>query len=132
MLELYNILSNIIDPICKSYNSHYPTLQDGDTVKSYPHVIINFPTSTANNEFSDNNLLELSIWDDKDTDINEIETITDAIHEALNKTRYLTPTIFAYITKEVPYRIVLNDEMIGIQRRKLRYKVRLYKIQGVI
>ncbi|MBU3098384.1 MULTISPECIES: hypothetical protein [Clostridium] len=124
MLELYEILSNIIEPICPCFVDHYPTTLD----KVYPYVEISFPNVTPNNSFSDNNLLEVSIWHNLDTDIMAIETITDTIHKLLNKTHYLTSNMHVSINRETPHRIVLNDEMIGIQRRKLRYKVTIYKI----
>ncbi|MBU3176091.1 hypothetical protein KPL47_06880 [Clostridium estertheticum] len=124
MVALYEILSNIIETICPCFVDHYPTTLD----KVYPYVEISFPNVTPNNSFSDNNLLEVSIWHNLDTDIRAIETITDTIHKLLNKTHYLTSNMHVSINREIPYRVVLNDEMIGIQRRKLRYKVTIYEI----
>lgn len=127
MLELYKILSNIIEPICTCYVDHYPTDQDGAS-KVYPYVEINFPNSLPNNSFSDNNLLEIDIWDNKDTDIREIEVITDAIHKELNRFHYIDATMQVSINRNNPYRLSLPDPIINIQRRQLRYIVTAYQI----
>lgn len=126
MLEVYTLLSSIIEPICSCYVGHYPTDQNGETVKSYPYVEIKFPNVLPNNIFSDNNLLEVDIWDNKDTDINEIETITDAIHKALNRYHYIDTVMQVSINRNNPYRLLLPDPILNIQRRQLRYSVKVY------
>ena len=131
MLELYGILYDIINPICTCYVSHYPTEQldeNGNQVpKVYPYVEINFPSSVPNNSYSDNNLLQVDIWDNKDTDINEIETITDSIHKALNRLHYIDSFMQFSINRDNPYRLGLPDPSINIQRRQLRYITRVYE-----
>ena len=122
MLEVYKLLSNIIEPIVPCFVGGYPT----ELEKVYPYAEIKTPTSIPNNSFSDNNLLSVYIWDDKDTDINEIESITDLIHIELNRYHYIDDTMQVSINRNIPYRLELPDEMIGIQRRELRYTVKVY------
>ena len=122
MLELYTLLSNIIEPICTCFIGHYPT----ELTKIYPYVEIKTPTSIPNNSFSDNNLLSIQVWNDKDTDIREIEGITDAIHKALNRFHYIDNFMQVSINRNVPYRLELADPIINIQRRELRYKLTVY------
>ena len=124
MLKLYKLLSNIIEPICTCYVDHYPT----DETKVYPFVEIKTPNTIPNNSFSDNNLLQIDIWDNKDTNINEIETITDLIHLALNRLHYIDANMQVSINRDKPYRLELPDPIIGIQRRELRYVVTIYQI----
>jgi len=124
MIELYTLINSIIEPLCTTYAEHYPT----EEKKVYPYVEFRFPNILINNEFSDNNILEIDIWDNKDTDINEIETITDAIHKALNRFQYNSPTMNASINRNTPYRLELADPIIEIQRRQLRYLVTTYTI----
>ena len=130
MLELYKLLSNIIDPICPSFADHYPEDQldkNGQTIpKAYPYVEIKFPNALPNNTFSDNNLLEVDIWDDKATDIREIEGITDAIHKELNRLQYNDAVMNVSINRNTPHRLVLPDPIIHIQRRQLRYVAKVY------
>jgi len=123
MLKLYGLLSGIIEPLCPCFVGHYPTTE----TKSYPYCTIKFPNILPNNSFSDTNLLSVNIWDDKDTDIRNIEAITDAIHKALNRFHYIDDAMQASINRNTPYRLELPDEMIGIQRRELRYTVKVYK-----
>lgn len=122
MLNLYTLLSGIIEPIATCYAGHFPTSEK----KVYPYVSIKFPNSLPNNSFSDTNLLEVDIWDDKDTDINEIEGITDLIHKELNRLQINNEIFNISINRNNPYRLELADEMIGIQRRELRYTVKVY------
>jgi len=124
MLALYSLLSDIIEPICTCFVGHYPT----ELEKVYPYCTIDFPNALPNNSFSDLNLLSINIWDNKDTDIRVIEAITDSIHKAINKLHYIDTVMQVSIFRNTPYRLKINDEMIGIQRRELRYVVKVYKI----
>lgn len=126
MVDVYGYLFNLIDPICSCWVGHYPTNQDGEDNKVYPYVEIKFPNILPNNTFSDNNLLEVDIWDDKDTDINEIEAITDSVHNKLNFFNVNTDTFQMSITRNTPYRLELPDPTPNIQRRQLRYLVKVY------
>jgi len=122
MLELYTLIYNIINPICTAFADHYP---EEDT-KIYPYAEIKFSNVLLNNEFSDKNLLEIDIWNDKDPDIREIEGIADAIHKALNRLQYNDAIMNVSINRNTPYRLVLPDPVIHIQRRELRYVVTIY------
>ena len=126
MIDVYSLLANIIEPICPCWVGHYPTDQEGEDNKVYPYVEIKFPNIIPNNTFSDKNLLEIDIWDDKDTDIREIEAITDSIHKELNFFNVNTDTFQMSITRNTPYRLELPDIAINIQRRQLRYIVKVY------
>jgi hypothetical protein len=122
MLNIYTLLAGIIEPICPCYVDHF----NEDEEKVFPYVEIKLPNILPNNSFSDNNLLEVDIWDDKATDIREIEGITDAIHKALNRLQYNDIAINVSINRNTPYRLVLPDPIIHIQRRQLRYVVTVY------
>ena len=122
MLELYKLLASIIDPICPSFADHFPE----DAEKVYPYAEIKFPNALPNNSFSDNNLLEVDIWDDKGTDIREIEGIADAIHTALNRLQYNDAIMNVSINRNTPHRLNLPDPIVHIQRRQLRYIVTVY------
>jgi hypothetical protein len=123
MLELYGLLAGIIEPICPCFVDHYPE----DDTKIFPYVEFRFPNILPNNSFSDNNLLEIDVWDDKATDIREIEGITDAIHKALNRLQYNDAVMNVSINRNTPHRLNLPDPIIHIQRRELRYVVTKYE-----
>jgi hypothetical protein len=122
MLELYTLIYNMINPICMAFADHYPE----EEVKVYPYAEIKFPNTLINNSYSDSCLLEIDIWDDKSTDITEIEGIADAIHKALNHLQYNDSVMNVSINRNTPYRLVLPDPIIHIQRRQLRYVVTVY------
>ena len=122
MLELYTLIYNIINPICTAFAGHYPE----EDKKAYPYAEIKFPNALPNNTFSDNSLLEIDVWDDKGTDITEIEGITDAIHAALNRLQHNDAAMNVSINRNTPYRLVLPDPVLHIQRRELRYVVTVY------
>jgi hypothetical protein len=122
MLELYTLIYNIINPICTTFADHYPE----DETKIFPYAEIKFPNALINNSYSDNTLLEIDIWDDKSTDITEIEGIADTIHKALNRLQYNDAIMNVSINRNNPYRLVLPDPIIHIQRRELRYVMTVY------
>jgi hypothetical protein len=123
MLELYTLIYSIVNPICTAFADHFPE----EEVKVFPYAEIKFPNVLLNNEFSDKNLLEVEIWDDKDPDIREIEGLTDTIHAALNRLQYNDANMNVSINRNTPYRLVLPDPIIHVQRRELRYLVTVYK-----
>ena len=125
MMEVYTLINSKIEGIIDTFVGHYPTLQDGES-KVYPYAEINFPNIVPNNSFSDKNLLTIDIWDNKDTDIRDIEGYVDAIHKALNRTQYNDSVMNVSINRDTPYRLVLPDPILYIQRRQLRYLVTVY------
>jgi len=125
MIEVYTLINSKISGLINTFVGHYPTDQ-GDVAKVYPFAEINFPNILPNNSFSDKNLLTVDIWDDKDTDITEIEGLTDAIHNVLNRLQYNDLNMNVSINRDTPYRIELQDPILYIQRRQLRYIVTIY------
>jgi hypothetical protein len=122
MLKLYELLSGIIEPMVPCFVGGYPTKKE----KIYPYAEIKFPNILPNNSYSDINLLEVDIWNNKDTDIREIEGIADLIHAELNRYHYIDDYMQVSINRNNPYRLELLDPQIGIQRRQLRYTVKVY------
>ena len=125
MVDVYALIANIIEPLVPCFVDHYPTDQEGKP-KVYPYAEITFPNIMPNNSFSDSNLLQIDIWDDKDTDITEIDSITDVIHKALNWLNVDNMKFQASIFRNTPYRLELPDPLPNIQRRQLRYVLRIY------
>lgn len=125
MMELSTLIYNKINPICNCFVDHYPEDEENNT-KIYPYVEFKFPNIVPNNSYSDNNLLEIDIWDNKGTDVREIENIADSIHKALNRLQYNDLIMNVSINRNNPYRLVLPDPIIHIQRRQLRYIVTVY------
>lgn len=122
MLKLYGLINSMIEPICNCFVDHYP---EGET-KIYPYAEIRFSNTLPNNSFSDNSLLEIDIWNDKSTDIRDIEGITDSINLALNRLQVNNEYFNVSINKNTPYRLSLADPEIHIQRRQLRYVATVY------
>ena len=128
MLNLYDVIFNLINPIVDSYTEHYPIdkeAQEGE--KKYPYAEFNFPNVSANNEYSDLNQLQIDIWSNKSGQVEEIETITDNLVKTLDKKIIKTNNMLVQIFKDKPFRIKLPDSDINIQRRELRFLVKLYE-----
>jgi len=122
MTDLYTLINSKIENICNTFVGHYP--EDGKKV--YPYTEIKIPNIVPNNSFSDNVLVEIDIWDNKGTDIREIEGLVDAINLALNRLQYNDLVMNASINKNTPYRLSLPDPEPHIQRRQLRYVMKVY------
>ncbi len=126
MLNLYDVIYNIINPIVDSYAEHYPS----DKKKVYPFAEINFPSVSENNEYSDLNQLYIDIWDNKSGQVKEIETITDnlinAILQGKNTNTVKTTDMLIQFSKDKPFRVKLEDSDINIQRRELRFILKVY------
>lgn len=88
---------------------------------------LTFPNIKGNNEYSDLNQLVIDIWNNKSGQVAEIETITDNLVKALNKKIINTSDMLIQIFKDNPYRLKLPDSDINIQRRELRFLVKLYE-----
>jgi hypothetical protein len=123
MLNLYDEIFSLINPIVDSYAEHYPA----DKERIYPYAEFNFPNVVKNNEFSNLNQLYIDIWDNKSGQVEEIETITDNIVNALNGQKINTNDMFIQIYKDKPFRLKLDDSDINIQRRELRFIVKVYE-----
>lgn len=128
MLNLYDVIFPLINPIVDSYAEHYPIdkeTEEGE--KKYPYAEFNFPNVSANNEYSDLNQLQIDIWNNKSGQLEEIETITDNLVKVLNKKIIKTNNTLIQIFKDKPFRLKLPDSDINIQRRELRFLVKLYE-----
>lgn len=88
---------------------------------------LTFPNSNPNNEYSDINQLVIDIWDNKSGQVEEIETITDNLVKVLNKKIINNDDMLIQIFKDNPFRLKLPDPDINIQRRELKFLVKVYE-----
>ena len=92
---------------------------------------LTFPNITQNNEYSDLNQLVIDVWNNKSGQVTEIETITDnlltAILQGKNIRNIITNNMVIQIFKDTPHRLKLPDSDINIQRRELRFLIKLYE-----
>ncbi|MFL0251408.1 hypothetical protein ACJDT4_13375 [Clostridium neuense] len=92
---------------------------------------LTFPNVTQNNEYSDLNQLVIDVWNDKSGQVEEIETITDnlitAILQGKNTRIIKTENMLVQIYKDNPFRLKLPDPDVNIQRRELRFLIKLYE-----
>ncbi|WP_243124386.1 hypothetical protein [Clostridium sp. AWRP] len=86
-----------------------------------------FPNVSANNEYSDLNQLQIDIWNNKSGQVEEIETIADNLVKILDKKIIKTDSMLMQIFKDKPFRLKLPDPVINIQRRELKFLVKLYE-----
>lgn len=120
--EIYDTICDLINPIVPTYADTYPPTEE----KQYPYATITFPTITGNNEYSDNNLLQIDIWNNKSGDIREIEGIVDSIFKVLYKRIINDNSKLLIINKATPWRLVFTDPDILIQRRQLKFIIKSY------
>ena len=123
MLDLYSLIYNTLNPICKTYADHYPTTLP----KVYPYIEFSFQYAMPNNTYSDNNLLYVDIWDNKSGSIVGIETITDNVEKALNRLQVNNDKLQVCISKNNPFRFPVPDTDVNIQRRELRFICKVYE-----
>ena len=122
LLDIYKLINSKIEEICSnSFADYYPE----EKKKIYPYVEFKFP-STQPNGFSELNSLDIDIWNNKANDIFEIETITENIDKQLNKLQVNNETMQLCIFRNNPYKLRINDPDIHIQRRQLRYILKVY------
>jgi len=86
-----------------------------------------FPNAVQNNEYSDLNQLVIDIWNNKSGQVEKIETITDNLVKALDKKIIKTEDMLIQIYKDNPFRLKLPDPDINIQRRELKFLIKLYE-----
>jgi len=118
MLEAYELvktqLSTLNIPV---FADLYPKeLSDN---KVYPYIIFNFPNTISAN-FADVNAMEIDIWDNK-TSILEIETLAKQVDDIFKNLMITNESMFGNSFRNVPYRLKLDEEDNGIQRRQMRY-----------
>ena len=127
MLDLYDEMFSLINPIVTSYSDHYPTDKEAeDGHKIYPYAEFSFPNTMPNNEWSNNFLLSVDVWDNKSGIVKEIETLTDSIYQALNKKLINYGSKFIQINRNSPCILSLPDPELNIQRRQLRFILKVY------
>jgi len=122
MINLYTLINSQIENICSCFVDHYPEDED----KVYPYVEIKFPNILPHNSYWENVLMEIEVWDNKGTDIREIEGLVDLIDSKLKNLRYNDSFFNVSIQRNTPYRLSLPDPEIHIQRRQLRYIATVY------
>ena len=120
--EIYNTIFELINPICPTYADTYPPQEE----KQYPYCTITFPTISENNEYSDNNMLQIDIWNNESGNIINIEKIVDSIYKALYKQIINDKDKLLIINKATPWRLVFTDPDPLIQRRQLKFIVKSY------
>ena len=129
MLNMYDYLIEQIDPIVTCYSDEYP--QDKESAengaKVYPYATVLMYSAIPNNEYSNNNLVYIDVWSNK-RGIEEVETLTDAIYNKLNKSTIMKDDMFIQISRYNPCRLNLNDPDINLKRRQLRFLVKTYEI----
>jgi hypothetical protein len=128
MLNLYDYLIEQIDPIVTCYSDEYPSDKESEEgSKVYPYATVSFPFIIPNNEWSNNNLAYIDIWSNQHG-ITEVETLTDAIYNKLNKLKIMKDDMYLQIFRNNPCRLNLNDSDVNIKRRQLRFLVKTYEI----
>ena len=96
-----------------------------DIDTSYPYVVFHTP-SVGEVEVREDTVLEVDIWTNNG-DIVELETITDNIDKKLNRLSNLDANFQCKIYRDNPYKLSLTDEDPIIDRRRLRYNIKLYR-----
>lgn len=127
MLNVYDSIIGIINPIVTCYADEYPQdLEAEEGHKVYPYATVSFPFVIPNNEYSNNNLAYIDIWSNLHQ-VAEVESLTDAVYKALNKTTIMKDDMFIQIYRNNPCRLNLNDPDINLKRRQLRFLVKTYE-----
>jgi len=118
MLEAYKLVKEQLSTLgIPTFAELYPlALADK---KVYPYIVFNFPNTLSAN-FADVNLLEIDIWDNK-TSIIEIETLAKQVDDIFKNLMVTNESMFCNCFRNTPYRLKLDDETNGIQRRQMRY-----------
>ena len=118
MLEVYELVKTQLSTLGIDVHADlYPKALAKS--KKYPYIVFNFP-NTNNINFADVNLLEIDIWDNK-TSIVEIETLAKQVDDIFKNLMITNESMFCNCFRNTPYRLKLDDEANGIQRRQMRY-----------
>jgi len=118
MLEAYELIKTQLSTLGVSiFADLYPKALANNKV--YPYIIFNFPNTLYAN-FCDVNLLEIDIWGNK-TSIVEIETLAKQVDDIFRNLKVTNESMFCNCFRNTPYRLKLDDEANGIQRRQMRY-----------
>jgi hypothetical protein len=124
MLEIYKLILSQLNTLgIPCYADLYPKALAN--AKVYPYIVFNFPNTLGVN-YADLNLLQIDIWDNK-TSMVGIETISEGVDNIFKSLMFNNEKIFVKTYRDKPYRLKLDEEDNGIQRRQYRYIVKTYK-----
>lgn len=93
--------------------------------KSFPYVVYTLP-GISEEEVREDYTLEIDIWSNSN-DIMELETIVTDIDCNLNRELELNDGFMCKIYRNTPYRLNIPDPDENLNRRKLRYLIKLYR-----
>ena len=120
MMDLLTFIYNQIQSV---YNKTY--FEKAPQGTEYPYVVYHMP-NTSEVEVREDTVLEVDIWTNTG-DIVELETITDNIDKKLNRLSNLDANFQCKIYRDNPYKLNIPDEDPIIDRRRLRYNIKLYR-----
>lgn len=119
-MNMVNFITSIRTFLLTKHASVY--FQKAPASAEFPYLVFDLPTS-FNNAPSEDFLLEIDAWDNnQDTTI--LENIIDSIDEELNNKIISFDKYKAIFRRE--NRLTLPDEDPTLNRRQLRYTVRVY------
>jgi hypothetical protein len=120
---MMDLLTFIYNQIQSTYEKTYFEKAPQDTL--YPYVVFHLP-NISEVEVREDIVLEVDIWTNTG-DIAELETITDNVDKKLNRLPNLDDNFQCKIYRDTPYRLTLPDQDETIDRRRLRYNIKLYR-----
>lgn len=94
----------------------------------YPYVVYNFYDSDEMVDRREDILLEVDVWDKPvNGSAVTLETLSDAIHQKLNRLLYTDNTNGWSGRFYLANRLMIPDPDPTIRRRQLRYEIRMYR-----
>ncbi|WP_424765695.1 hypothetical protein [Paenibacillus sp. sgz302251] len=121
---MINLLQYIFDTLKAIHPKVFlETVPNGSV---FPYITYSLPTS-GGSEYREDFILEIDIWDNKPLDTTELETITNNIDKAMNRTYEINDEFQCSIYRI--NRLMLPDQDVNIRRRQLRYQVKYYNKQ---
>jgi hypothetical protein len=94
----------------------------------YPYVVYNFYDSDEMVDRREDVLLEVDVWDKPvNGSALTLETLSDAIHQKLNRLFYTDNTSGWSCRFFLANRLMIPDPDPTIRRRQLRYEIRTYR-----
>jgi hypothetical protein len=122
LLKVYELINTILSDLgIEVYNEYIP--QD----KPFPYIKFSCPSIGEGESYRQNILLYVDIWD-KNTDIINIENLSNEVDLRLNRVKSITDTMQISIYRDNLWKLSIPDEDLEIRRRRLVYIVKIYKI----
>lgn len=121
---MINLLTNLFSKLTAIHPRTY--LETAPPKSQFPYVVFSLPTSDES-DYREDFILEIDIWDNKPLDTTMVETLTDNIDKALNRS-FVNTTDFQYSAYRMN-RLMLPDPDENIRRRQLRYQIKYYDKQ---